>query len=364
MYSIVSTAIIQGIRSIPVFVEADISDGMPMFEMVGFLASEVKEAKERVRTALKNMGYALPAKRITINFTPADIRKSGAGFDLPIALALLAALGVITPQGLEHTFVIGEIGLNGKIQPVHGVLPMIAEAKDRGILRCIVPLSNYREARMVSEIQVYGFSGIEGVIGFLNGTMSPEKEKLLYMEEKRTTQQFDFADVRGQRLVKRACEVAVSGMHNLLMIGPPGAGKTMMAMRLPSILPPMDETEQMELSKIYSVTGLLPERAKLMHQRPFRAPHHTITAKGLTGGGGIPKPGEISLAHKGVLFLDELPEFQKNVLEVLRQPMEDKKVRLARQSNVYEYPADFMLIGAMNVMTVTFIRLLGRKAVF
>lgn len=349
MYSIVSTAIIQGIRSIPVFVEADVSDGMPVFEMVGFLASEVKEAKERVRTALRNLGYVLPPKRITINFTPADIRKSGAGFDLPIAVAVLAALGFVPDEELPHIFVIGEIGLSGRVQPVHGVLPMIAEASERGIKCCIVPKENEREARLVSGMTVCGIASVEEVILLLNGKWQMPEKKNYNMEERETCEKkADFADIRGQRLVKRACEVAVSGMHNLLMVGPPGSGKTMMAMRIPSILPPLEPEEQMELSKIYSVSGLFTERERLMQERPFRAPHHTVTVAGLAGGGVFPKPGEISLAHKGVLFLDELPEFHKNTLEILRQPMEEKIVRLARVYGTYEYPADFMLVAAMN----------------
>lgn len=349
MYSIVSTAIVCGIHSIPVFVEADVSDGMPVFEMVGFLASEVKEAKERVRTALRNEGYVLPPKRITVNFTPANIRKSGSGFDLPLALAVLAAMGKIPQETLEGTFVIGEIGLNGKAQPVRGVLPMVAEAKERGMKRCIVPLQNRREAGMVKDMTVCGVTGIGDAIRLLRGDDWQETELPYNIEVTgRKGKNLDFSDIAGQRLMKRACEVAVSGMHNLLMIGPPGAGKTMMAMRIPSILPPLTKAEQMELSKIYSVSGLFAEREGLMEERPFRAPHHTITMQGLSGGGAMPKPGEISLAHKGVLFLDELPEFQKNTLEILRQPMEEKCVRLVRTHGTYEYPAEFMLVAAMN----------------
>lgn len=348
MYSIVSTAIIQGIQSIPVSVEADVSNGMPLFEMVGFLASEVKESKERVRTALRNSGYVLPPKRITVNFTPANIRKSGSGFDLPIAIAVLSAIGAVAQETLKDTFFIGEMGLNGKIQPVTGILPMIANAKERGLKQCIIPLENCKEAELVSGIKICGADNLVTVLRILNKEPYEEKEIPINIEETDLPHQIDFAEIHGQKAVKRACEVAVCGMHNLLMVGPPGAGKTMMAMRIATIMPPMNEEEQMELSKIYSVCGMFCGRPRLMQERPFRAPHHTITMQGLAGGGVVPKPGEISLAHKGVLFLDELPEFQKNTLEVLRQPMEEKVVRLVRLNASYEYPSDFMLVAAMN----------------
>ena len=348
LYSIVSTAIICGIKSVPVCVEADVGDGMPVFEMVGFLASEVKEAKERVRTALRNVGYPLPPKRITVNLAPADIRKSGSGFDLPVAVAILAALGMIPTEALHGVFVIGEIGLKGDVQPVHGVLPMVVEAKERGISRCIVPAANRREAELAADMQVFGADSLEDVIRLLNGGDWTGTTAYNIEETAKEEAYLDFADIHGQRLVKRACEVAVAGMHNLLLIGPPGAGKTMMAMRIPSILPPLSEEEQMELSKVYSVGGLLSEGSGLVTKRPFRAPHHTISMQGLAGGGRVPKPGEISFAHKGVLFLDELPEFQKETLEVLRQPLEEKCVRLVRLQGTFEYPADFMLVAAMN----------------
>lgn len=349
MYSIVSTAIIQGIHAIPICVEADVSNGMPTFEMVGFLASEVKEARERVRTALRNSGFLLPPKRITVNFTPADIRKSGSGFDLPIAVAVLCAMGSLAEAPLDKFFITGEVGLNGKVQPVRGVLPMIADAKERGIRHCIVPKKNKKEAELVTDMQVYGVESIRDVICILSGELWQEREETYNIEEiAEAVRMPDFSDIHGQQLVKRACEVAVSGRHNLLMVGSPGAGKTMMAMRIPSILPPLLGEEQMELSKIYSVSGLFSEREQLMKVRPFRAPHHTITAQGLSGGGVVPKPGEISLAHKGVLFLDELPEFQNQTLEILRQPMEEKCVRLVRTHGSYEYPAEFMLVAAMN----------------
>ena len=369
MYSIVTTAIVQGIKSVPVSVEADVSDGMPVFEMVGFLASEVKESKERVRTALRNCGYVLPAKRITINFTPANIRKTGSGFDLPIALSILCAMGVISEEALKNVFAIGEICLNGEVRPVNGILPMISEMKEIGIKQCIVPWENVREAELVKQIKICPVRNLKEAIGILNEAECPDRKvvvqkecddgRVVYEKENesltdngiksaREENRLDFSEINGQRVLKRACETAVSGMHNLLMIGPPGAGKTMTAMRIPTILPVLDEGEQMELSKIYSVCGLFKQRNALMDKRPFRSPHHTITPQGLAGGGAIPKPGEISLAHKGVLFLDELPEFKKETIETLRQPMEERVARLVRLNGTYEYPADFMLVAAMN----------------
>lgn len=348
MYSIITTSIVCGIDSIPIQVEADISTGMPVFEMVGFLSAEVKEAKERVRTALKNSGYLLPAKRITINLSPANIRKSGTGFDLAIAVAILVALGVVPKERLQNTLVVGELGLDGRIHPINGVLPMIAGAKENGIRQCILPEQNRSEAQMVAGVRVLGMSNLKEVIAFLNQGVYEKKASINIEETRSRKKQPDFSEINGQKMVKRACETAVSGMHNLLMIGPPGAGKTMIASRIPSILPPMEEEEKMELSKIYSVCGMFREKEGLLETRPFRNPHHTITAQGLAGGGSHPKPGEISLAHKGVLFLDELPEFQKAVLETLRQPMEEKKVNLVRLYGNYIYPADFMLVAAMN----------------
>ncbi len=375
MYSIVSTAIIRGINSMPVQVEADVSDGMPMFEMVGFLASEVKEARERVRTALRNSGYVLPAKRITINLSPANIKKTGSGFDLPVAVAILAALGIIPGESLSEVLIAGEIGLNGNVQPIEGILPIVAEAKDHGFTRCIVPFKNRIEAEIIRDLPVTAVKSIKEVIAFLNGDHAQSCENTDLsgnhgksyedLDSSWETGQFqeaaeifrktgqlheapDFSQINGQPLVRRASEVAAAGMHNLLMIGPPGAGKTMIAQRIPTILPPMCEPEQLELAKIYSISGMLMQESGMIKERPFRSPHHTITPQGLVGGGVSPKPGEISLAHKGVLFLDELAEFQKSTLELLRQPMEDKQIHLSRLQGSCSYPADFMLVAASN----------------
>lgn len=390
MYSIVSTAIISGIHSVPVQVEADVSDGMPMFEMVGFLASEVKEARERVRAALRNSGCYLPAKRITVNLSPANMKKTGSAFDLPVAVAILAALGVVPGPSLASLLIVGEIGLNGNVQPVEGILPIVAEAGGQGYTHCMVPFDNRKEANLINNIRIVAVKNIREVIDFLNGTTESIQESGRDTEalpaekapaasawiQSRTQQEPgasasaqgrmqresnasdpaqgqmqqepDFSQINGQRLVRRASEVAAAGMHNLLMIGPPGAGKTMIARRIPTILPPMCSQEQLELAKIYSISGMLLHDYGMMCKRPFRSPHHTVTPQGLVGGGTIPRPGEVSLAHKGVLFLDELAEFQKSTLELLRQPMEEKQIRISRLHGSCSYPADFMLVAATN----------------
>lgn len=349
MYSIVSTAAVHGIGSIPVQVEADVCDGLPVFEMVGVLSSEVREAKERIRSAIRNTGIRLTPKKITVNLCPADIRKRGTGFDLPIALAVLGAYGIVAPGKLKKTLFIGEITLNGEIRPVNGILPMVMSAKDAGFETVVVPAANAGEAGLVKGILVYPASNLEEVIAYLNDR-GELKASPIYMEEtlKEKKADVDFREINGQKVLRRACEVAAAGMHNMLMAGPPGSGKTMAARAMPGILPPLTEEETMELARIYSVSGLFEERRENMARRPFRCPHHSITRTALIGGGRIPKPGEISLSHGGVLFLDELTEYQKTVLELLRQPLEERSIHLVRVSGTYLYPSDFMLVAAMN----------------
>lgn len=346
MYSTIQTAILEGIQTKEIQVEVDISSGMPVFEMVGHLAPEVREGKERIRTALHNIGVILPAKRITINLSPAHIRKSGTGFDLPIAIAIMQSLGLVTKEACEGKLFIGELSLNGQILPVNGILPVVSDGVMAGTKEFVVSRENDNEARLVKQAKVYSFANLREVLDFLGGR--PYVENEYPIEDSMSLLEKDFKDVCGQRFIKRACEVAAAGMHNMLLIGPPGAGKTMISERLATILPPLTDEERLELSKIYSVCGLLTNKNALITERPFRAPHHTITQVGLTGGGGIPKPGEISLAHNGVLFLDELPEFQKSTLEILRQPLEEHVIHLVRSKGTISYPSNFLLLAAMN----------------
>lgn len=346
MYSTIKTAILEGIQTRQIQVEVDISNGMPVFEMVGHLAPEVREGKERIRTALHSIGVILPAKRITINLAPAHIRKSGTGFDLPIAIAILQSLGLVDKEACEGKLFIGELSLNGQIFPVNGILPVVSDGIQEGIKEFVVSKENENEGRLVKNARIYSFETLQDIMEFLNG--KTYVESTYNIEEIASKSCKDFKDVCGQRFIKRACEVAAAGMHNMLLIGPPGAGKTMISERLATILPPLTEEERFELSKIYSVCGLLNNTHALITERPFRAPHHTITQCGLTGGGAIPKPGEISLAHNGVLFLDELPEFQKSTIEILRQPMEEHVIHLVRSKGNVTYPANFLLLAAMN----------------
>lgn len=349
MYSCINTAILQGITSTLVTVEADVSSGMPYFEMVGFLSAEVKEAKERVRTALKNCGYELPPKRITINIYPASIKKQGCGFDLPLAIAILKAMSVIDYNEEDRNIMmIGELGLSGQINSVNGVLPILLDAINNNITECIVPYDNRNEALLASKIKIVPVRHLLDVINYLNSKDIPCYDEVTNQNVELEDSSYDFSNINGQKLLKRACEIAVSGMHNFLMVGPPGAGKTLIAKSLPSILPKMTEKECLVSSKIASVSGSFKDNPKLINVRPFRSPHHTISPQGLVGGGNIVKPGEISLAHNGVLFLDELTEFKKSTLELLRQPMEDKEISISRTSGKYTYPSNFMLVAAMN----------------
>ena len=350
MFSKVYSVGIRGIEGYSVLVEADVSDGLPGFTMVGYLAAEVREAQDRVRTALKNSGFRLPARRITVNLSPADIRKEGTAFDLPVAVAILAASGVINPAVLDTSVMSGELGLDGRIKAVHGTLSIAAAARDSGKKRCFLPTDNVQEALMTEGIEVIGVADLRRLAELLNhpddihgavrtGDVFSGEEDLYDV---------DFAEVNGQHLLRRATEIAVAGMHNILYIGPAGTGKTMAARRIPTIMPTMSPEERLEVAKIYSVRGLLRSAPPFLTGRPFRSPHHTISPQALSGGGRVPKPGEISLASRGVLFLDELPEFQKSSIEILRQPLEERKITISRLHGSYEFPADFVMAAAMN----------------
>lgn len=350
MLSRIRSAAVLGIDAYLVDVEVDITNGLPTFCVVGLAHGAVREGRERIYPALANAGYSVPLKRVTVNLAPADVRKDGSAFDLPIALGVLAASGQIPDERLRDEVILGELGLEGDLRPVRGALSMALAARSAGCRGVILPAANLREAAVVDGIEVRGARTLAEVCAHLTGEarLAPAHVDLRELMAERRLDVVDFNDVKAQASAKRALEVAAAGGHNILLIGPPGAGKTMLARRLPTILPPMSLDEALETTKIHSVAGLLAPGQSLTAVRPFRAPHHTISDAGLIGGGSNPRPGEVSLAHGGVLFLDELPEFRKNVLEVLRQPLEDGHVTLSRAAISLTYPARFILAAAMN----------------
>lgn len=347
-FSTVMTAAVFGMKVELVHVEADVSNGLPAFHMVGYLSSEVKEAAERVQTAIRNSGFDYPPKRTVVNLSPATMRKRGASFDLPVAVAILLSLGQVKTNKIKDMLLIGEIGLDGKIRGVQGILSIVLAAKEAGIRKCLIPEANVAEGMLVEGICIIGVATLKDAVEYLNGKKENKIHPRFRVEYKKNEKTIDYSEISGQEYVKRAIEIAVAGGHNLLMIGAPGSGKTMIAKRIPTIFPPLTKEESIEITKIYSILGLLDQTSPLIQERPFRNVHHTATKTALTGGGITPMPGEISLAHEGVLFLDELPEFQKSVLEVLRQPLEERKIRITRTHGNYTFPANFMLVAAMN----------------
>lgn len=350
MLATVLSSAMLGIDAYIVKVEVDVAGGMPSFSTVGLPDNAIKESRDRVTAAIKNSGFYFPPTRITANLAPADIRKAGSAFDLPIAIGVMAATNQVDLSRLENVILLGELALDGSIRGIQGALPIAIAAKENGIQALILPAENAKEAAIVEGVNVYSVASLTEAAAFLNSDkeIPSEPHTLSINGHQPSEAHLDLLDVKGQEHVKRAIEVAAAGGHNLIMIGPPGSGKTMIAKRIPSILPKLSMDESLETTKIQSIIGILPSDTPLVVTRPYRSPHHTISDAGLIGGGRVPRPGEVSLAHNGVLFLDELPEFRRNVLEVMRQPLEDRQVTISRASASLTYPANFMLVAAMN----------------